>query len=211
LRHGPHNERVSIEISQGQFADGMLADILLAIAMTVIATTVIYLVFVTLIRVLGTRTMANLSTFDFACMVAVGAVVGRTAVLARPNLLTGVVALVTLFCLQGTFGFIRARERGNRWVNPRPIVLARDGVIDHEALRRVHLVEDELRFAVRRAGLPGLAAVGLVVLESNGSISVIRAAHREPWLEADLDGALAPVVDPVREPALSDQAGTPQG
>jgi uncharacterized membrane protein YcaP (DUF421 family) len=191
---------VSSEFSQGQFASGMLADVLLAIAMTILATTIIYLVFVTLVRVLGTRTMANLSTFDFACMIAVGAVIGRTAVLAKPNLLTGVVALITLFCLQGTLGFIRARERGNRWVNPRPVVLARDGIVDHDALRRVHLVEDELRFAVRRAGLPGLSAVGLAVLESNGSISVIRAGQREAWLEADLS-----------ERAASDQTGTPQG
>jgi uncharacterized membrane protein YcaP (DUF421 family) len=204
------NAQVRIEFSQGQFSTGFWADVLLAILMTIVATSVIYLVFVTLIRVLGTRTLANLSTFDFACMVAVGAVVGRTAVLAKPNLLTGVVALMTLFALQGTFGFIRARERGNRWVNPRPVVLARDGVVLHDALRRVHLVEDELRFAVRRAGLPGLAAVGLVVLESNGSISVIRAAHREAWLEADLPST--PVADlAVADSGVSDEAGTPEG
>lgn len=177
------------EFSQGQFSSDLLTDVLLTIIVTIGATTAIYLTFVLLIRVLGTRTLANLSTFDFACMVAVGAVVGRTAVLAHPNLLTGVVALITLFALQGTLGYIRARERGNRWVNQPPVVLARDGVIDHDALRRVHLVEDELRFAVRRAGLPGLAAIGLVVLESNGSISVIRAAHRDEWLEGDLPGA----------------------
>lgn len=179
------------EISQGQFSSDLVTDVLLTIVVTIGATTAIYLTFVLLIRVLGTRTLANLSTFDFACMVAVGAVIGRTAVLAHPNLLTGVVALITLFALQGTLGFIRARERGNRWVNPRPVVLARDGVIDHDALRRVHLVEDELRFAVRRAGLPGLAAIGLVVLEANGTISVVRASHRDEWIEADLPGAQA--------------------
>jgi uncharacterized membrane protein YcaP (DUF421 family) len=174
------------ELTQHQFSAGTANDVALTVLMSVAATVVIYLALFTLVRVLGTRTLANLSTFDFACVIAVGAVVGRTAVLAHPNLLTGVVALVTLFALQGVFGFARARERGGRLVNPRPVVVVRDGVADLEAMRRVRITEDELRFAVRRAGLPGLVAVGLVVLEQNGTLSVIRAGERETWLEADL-------------------------
>lgn len=181
------------EFSNGVFSDHLWTDIGLTVLMSVAATVAIYLALFSLVRILGTRTLANLSTFDFACMVAVGAVVGRTAVLSHPNLLTGVVALITLFTLQGVFGFVRARERGSRLVNPRPVVVVRDGELDVVAMRRVRITEDELRFAVRRAGLPGLADVGLVVLEQNGTLSVVRAGEREAWLEADLSaGPAAP-------------------
>lgn len=180
------------EFSTGAFSDDLWTDIGLTIVVSVAATVVIYLVLFTLVRVLGARTLANLSTFDFACMIAVGAVVGRTAVLAHPNLLTGIVALVTLFTLQGVFGFLRARERGGHLVNPRPVVVVRDGLIDVASMRRVRITEDELRLAVRRAGLPGLAAVGLVVLEQNGTLSVVRAGEREAWLEADLSAVPEP-------------------
>lgn len=186
------------ELSQRQFSADLGTDVALVVVMTVAATVVIYLTLFSLVRVLGTRTLANLSTFDFACMVAVGAVVGRTAVLGHPNLLTGVVALVTLFALQGLFGLARARERGSRLVTPRPVVIVRDGVVDLAAMRRVRITEDELRFAVRRAGLPGLAAVGLVVLEQNGTLSVVRTGEREAWLEADLS-ADAEAVEGVGE------------
>ena len=186
------------ELSQRQFNADLGTDVALVVVMTVAATVVIYLTLFSLVRVLGTRTLANLSTFDFACMVAVGAVVGRTAVLGHPNLLTGVVALVTLFALQGLFGLARARERGSRLVTPRPVVIVRDGVVDLAAMRRVRITEDELRFAVRRAGLPGLAAVGLVVLEQNGTLSVLRTGEREAWLEADLS-ADAEAVERVPE------------
>jgi uncharacterized membrane protein YcaP (DUF421 family) len=185
------------ELTQHQFSAGVGSDIALTVLMSVIATVVIYLALFTLVRVLGTRTLANLSTFDFACVIAVGAVVGRTAVLSRPNLLTGVVALLTLFALQGLFGWVRSRERGGRLITPRPVVVVRDGVVDADAMRRVRITEDELRFAVRRAGLPGLAAVGLVVLEQNGTLSVVRAGEREAWLEADLSAA--ELVEGVRE------------
>lgn len=174
------------ELGTGQFSTDLPTDVLFTVLVTIGATVVIYLTLFSLVRVLGARTLANLSTFDFACMVAVGAVVGRTAVLAHPNLLSGIVALVTLFALQGTFGFARARTRGARLVSPRPRVLVRDGAVDVAVLRRSRITEDEMRFAVRRAGLPGLAAVGLMVLEANGTLSVVRAGEREAWLEADL-------------------------
>jgi uncharacterized membrane protein YcaP (DUF421 family) len=177
---------MTTELGTGQFSSDLLTDVAFTILVTIAATVVIYLTLFSLVRVLGARTLANLSTFDFACMVAVGAVVGRTAVLAQPNLLSGVVALITLFALQGAFGIARARKRGGRLVTPRPVVVVRDGSLDTEALRRVRITEDELRFAVRRAGLPGLAGAGLVVLESNGTLSVVRAGERETWLEADL-------------------------
>lgn len=174
------------ELGTGQFSTDLLTDVLFTVLVTIGVTVVIYLALFSLVRVLGARTLANLSTFDFACMVAVGAVVGRTAVLAHPNLLSGIVALVTLFALQGTFGFARARKRGARLVSPRPRVLVRDGAVDAAVLRRSRITEDEMRFAVRRAGLPGLSAVGLMVLEANGTLSVVRAGEREAWLEADL-------------------------
>lgn len=181
------------EFSSGVFSHHLWTDVALTVLMSIVATVVIYLALFTLVRVLGTRTLANLSTFDFACVIAVGAVVGRTAVLGHPNLLTGVVALVTLFALQGLFGWARARERSGRLVTPRPVVIVRDGAVDVEAMRRVRITEDELRFAVRRAGLPGLAAVGLVVLEQNGTLSVVRGGEREAWLEADLTASAAEV------------------
>jgi uncharacterized membrane protein YcaP (DUF421 family) len=193
------------ELSNGVFSNHFWTDIGLTVLMSIIATVVIYVALFTLVRVLGTRTLANLSTFDFACVIAVGAVVGRTAVLGHPNLLTGVVALVTLFALQGIFGWARGRERGGRVINPKPIVVVRDGALDADAMRRARLTEDELRFAVRRAGLPGLTAVGLVVLEQNGTLSVVRAGEREEWLEADLMAGFAgsasagEVVEGVRE------------
>lgn len=184
------------EFSTGVFSDHLWTDIGLTVLTSVAATVVIYLALFSLVRVLGARTLANLSTFDFACMIAVGAVVGRTAVLSHPNLLTGIVALITLFSLQGVFGFARSRERGSRLVNPRPVVVVRDGAIDPAAMRRVRITEDEVRFAVRRAGLPGLAGVGLMVLEQNGTLSVVRAGEREAWLEADLTGGPERLLNP---------------
>ena len=54
----------------------------------------------------------------------------------------------------------------------------RDGVIDEGALRRQRVTVGELRQAVRSSGVGGLDQVAAVVLESDGTLSVITTAQR---------------------------------
>ena len=51
--------------------------------------------------------------------------------------------------------------------------MLRDGRPLHEALRRQRLTESELRQGVRAAGVGGLDQVALVVLETDGTLSVL--------------------------------------
>ncbi|MBD8871070.1 DUF421 domain-containing protein [Nocardioides donggukensis] len=160
-------------------------------AVTVVVTTVcIYLTFIVLVRLLGSRSLTVMSSFDFACVVAFGAVLGRTALLAEPTLAIGVVALTTFFGMQGLLGLVSQHRRLDRLVNRAPLLLVRDGGLLHANMRRAHVAEDEVRQAVRRAGLHTLRDVGYAVLERNGTVSVIRAGARvDPWLLADVGTA----------------------
>ena len=160
---------------------------------TVVMSTVgIYLVFIALLRVSGPRSLTGTSSFDVACVVAFGAVIGRTPLLAEPTLLVGALALTTFFVLQGTLGWLRRFSSVDRLVNGAgPIVLVRDGVMQSERLRSTHVTEDDLRQALRHAGLRSLKTAAYVVLERNGTLSVIAAGQSlDPWLVADLDSSL---------------------
>lgn len=162
-------------------------------AVTVVLSTVsIYLVFLTLVRLTGPRSLTGTSSFDVACVVAFGAIIGRTPLLAAPTLMIGVLALATFFVLQGTLGWLRRFPSIDRLVNGAgPIVLVRDGVMQAERLRSAHVTEDDLRQALRRGGVPSLEEAAYVVLERNGTISVIAAGRPpDPWLVADLDSSI---------------------
>ena len=54
------------------------------------------------------------------------------------------------------------------------VVLIRDGVVDHAALRRVNLHESELKSRLRSKGIRSFSQVGVAYLEMDGSISVLR-------------------------------------
>ncbi len=159
-------------------------------AETVVATTaLIYLVFIVLVRITGQRSLSSMSSFDFAGVVAFGAVLGRTALLENFNLMSAVLALLTLFAMQSLLGFLRRNVVIDRLVNPPPIVLVADGRMLRRNMRHVHVVESEIRQAVRRAGLPGLEGVQLVVMERNGSLSLVARGHTvDPWLLSDVAG-----------------------
>lgn len=152
-----------------------------------VATTAIYVTFMVLVRLVGQRSLASMSSFDFACVVALGAVLGRTALLERPTLGAGVVALVTFIVLQGLLGVLRRDRRFDRWINRAPVLLVHEGRLLGHNMDRAHVVEDEIRQKLRLAGVRRLDEVQCVVLERNGAVSVVRrGADVDPWLFTDV-------------------------
>lgn len=158
-------------------------------ATVVVATTGIYLAFVVLVRLLGQRSLTSMSSFDFACVVAFGAVLGRTALLTDPTLAIGTIALATFLLLQRLLGLVRQHPGVDHLVNRSPELLVVDGELLPGQLRKMHVVESEIRQALRRAGVHRLEDVRCVVLERNGALSVVRSDEPvDPWLLADVRG-----------------------
>ncbi len=156
----------------------------------VIATVGIYLTFIALVRLAGQRSLASMSSFDFGCAVALGAVMGRTVLLATPTLASGVVALAALFAIQGALGALRRHRPADRLLNRPPVLLMAADRMLHQNLRRAHVTPDELRQRLRLAGITRLDQVRCAVLERNGTISVLRRdGDLDPQLVADVPGA----------------------
>ena len=65
-----------------------------AVAGVVITTIGMYFALIVLVRIAGQRSLTSMSSFDLGCVIALGAVVGRTSLLLKPTLLTGLIALV---------------------------------------------------------------------------------------------------------------------
>ncbi|GEL23704.1 hypothetical protein PSU4_26580 [Pseudonocardia sulfidoxydans NBRC 16205] len=166
----------------------------------VLATIGICLTLLLLVRMSGARSLTTMSGADVACVIALGAVVGRTTLLATPTLASGVIALVVLFGLQRLLAGAERRPRWARLLSRPPLVLMSGGEIDESALRRARLSHDDLRQRLRLAGVTHRNQVGLVVLERTGQISVLRGGAPEDWLVADVDLAPAGSDHGPREP-----------
>lgn len=156
-------------------------------ATVVLATVVMYLAFVALVALAGRSVLSARTPVELGCVAAAGAVVGRTSLLTAPTVSQGLIALVVLFAAQRTLRLLRRIPVIDRAINDRPVVLVRDGIVDELVSRRCRVSADDLRQAVRQAGHRRLSQVGLVVLERNGSLSVMCAADNfDPWLLDDM-------------------------
>ncbi len=127
-----------------------------------------------LVRVLGQRTLASLSSFDLAAIIALGAVIGRAILGDTPTLFAGLLGLATLLILQAVTGQVRRFRRAARVVNSPAVVLMAGDELLLDNMARSHVVADEVYSKLRLAGVRNRSEVACVIMEPTGQISVLR-------------------------------------
>ena len=138
--------------------------------------TAAYVSLVVVLRVVGKRALAKLNAFDLVVTVAIGSILATILLSSDVSWAEGVLALALLAVLQLAVTWTSSRWPTTRKaVSSEPTLVLRDGHPIEEAMREQRLTAGELRQAVRSTGLGDLSAVGAVVLESDGTLSVIPA------------------------------------
>lgn len=133
-----------------------------------------YLTLVVVLRISGKRTLGQLNAFDFIVTVALGSTLATILLSSDVAFAEGVAALALLALLQLIVAFASSRsERLRDAVTASPTLVVWDGEIDRRALERNRLAESEILQAIRGSGSGGIDEVGAVVLETNGTLSVI--------------------------------------
>jgi uncharacterized membrane protein YcaP (DUF421 family) len=127
-----------------------------------------------LLRATGKRTLSKMNAFDLIVTVALGSTLATVLLDSAVPLVEGLTALALLIVLQFmiTWGSVRSNLlRG--LVKSEPTLLVRDGECLQGAMNRARVTRDELDAALRQHGLSEMRAVKLVVLETDGSLSVV--------------------------------------
>lgn len=133
-----------------------------------------YATLLLVLRVSGKRTLSQLNAFDFVVTVSLGSTLATLLLSSDTSWSEGVLALALLAGLQFVVAWISAHVS---WVRPiitaRPATLLLDGELRHGQMLRSRMSEAEVRQAVRMQGIGDLSTVSAVVLETNGTLSVI--------------------------------------
>lgn len=138
-----------------------------------------YATLLVLLRVSGKRTLAKLNAFDLVVTVALGSTLATILLSSDVSLSEGVAALVLLVTAQLAVAWSSVRVAGvRRLVKAEPTLLVHEGRILEDRLRRQRVVVEEVRQAVRASGVGDLSLVAAVVLETDGSMSVITTSQR---------------------------------
>lgn len=136
----------------------------------------VYLTVIALTRLAGPRSLAKMSSFDFAATVAVGSTVASVAVASVP-LAAGALALGMLFGLQYLVATLRRKNLLYGLVDNRPLLVMADGQVLEGNLRHARLSRSELWAQLRQSGVHSRGQVRAVVMETNGDLSVLRTGE----------------------------------
>jgi uncharacterized membrane protein YcaP (DUF421 family) len=153
-----------------------------------------YLLLILSLRVSGKRTLSKLNAFDFVVTVAIGSVLATILLSTEVSLAEGAAAFVVLVGGQFVVAFLSVRlATVRRLVKSTPTLLVTDGEVLDDRLRRHRVTDGEVRQAMRASGVGGFDQVAAVVLETDGTLSVI------PHSRMGRGDALGDVRAPERE------------
>lgn len=141
---------------------------------TLLVGTAAYVTLIAVLRISGKRTLAKLSAFDLVITVTVGSTLATILLNADVSFAEGVAALSLLAALQFVAAILSSRLRvGRAIVTSQPTLLLSGGRFRSEALRRQRVSAGDVRQAFRPSGYGDIGRIAAVVLESDGSLSVI--------------------------------------
>jgi uncharacterized membrane protein YcaP (DUF421 family) len=135
-----------------------------------------YVALILLLRISGKRTLAKLSAFDFVVTIALGSTLATVLLSSTVSLAEGVTALGLLVGLQYVVAWLSVRSRRvEGLVQSEPTLVYRNGFL-RGAMRRERIAPDALRQAARSEGHADLGSVAAIVLEADGTLSVLGEA-----------------------------------
>ena len=145
---------------------------------TLIIGTLAYLIVIVLMRVSGKRTLSKWNAFDFIVTVAFGSILGSTILSKDTSLLQGITGFAVLVFLQFLITWLSVRSKEvQEFIKAKPTLLLYRGQMNYDALKQQRVTESEILGSIRTNGIAAIEDVEAVVLETDGSFSVIKESR----------------------------------
>jgi uncharacterized membrane protein YcaP (DUF421 family) len=136
----------------------------------------VYVLVMLLVRLSGKRAVGQFTPFDLVLLILIGNAV-QNGMNGGDNSLTGAVILaVCLIALNYGVAFVAARSpRARTFIEGKAVVLARDGKVFRDVLKRELVSNADFLEAMRETGCSEIEKIRVATLETNGHISIVLA------------------------------------
>jgi uncharacterized membrane protein YcaP (DUF421 family) len=139
-----------------------------------IVAIVAYIALIVLLQVFGKRTLATMTAFDFVVTVAIGSILANILLSRDTVIMEGMTAFAALIGIQYVISAFSSRFRQfETYVKSGPRLLLYQGQFLNDAMQDERVTEADVLFAIRQRGKGSVENIEAVILEANGSISVV--------------------------------------
>jgi len=147
----------------------------MGIVRVLVVGTCAYIALIILLRTAGKRTLSKMNAFDMVITVAFGSTLASVLLSKDVPLAEGVLGFALLVILQFIVTWSSVRSRAiSRAVKSTPTLLVYVGEFQWQAMKAERVNQDELLAAIRSQGISRVEEVAAVVLETDGSFSVLQ-------------------------------------
>jgi uncharacterized membrane protein YcaP (DUF421 family) len=153
----------------------MFFDGWMGLVRTAVVGVAAYVALILILRISGKRTLSKMNAFDFIVTVALGSTLATILLSKGTALAEGALALALLVFLQFLITWLSVRSRTiSRLVKSEPRLALYRGEFLRDAMKRERITEEEIWQAMRSQGVSALDEVEAVVLETDGTFSVMK-------------------------------------
>jgi uncharacterized membrane protein YcaP (DUF421 family) len=142
---------------------------------TIIRAFVIYVIMLVLFRIVGTRTLSQVTTFDLVLLLFISEAIQQALVDNDNSMTNAVLLVITLLGMNVALSLVKQRSKGfERLIDGTPVVLVENGTVHRARLEKDRVEETDILEAARLAhGIERMDQVKYAVLEKSGEVSVV--------------------------------------
>lgn len=146
-----------------------------------------YFALITLTSLLGKTQLSQITAFDFISALVIGELVGNALFDDNIGILEILFAITIWGLLVYATDIITQKFRRTRkMLEGSPSILVHNGTIDFKALKKNHLNLNQLQHLLRQKDVFSIRDCAYAILETDGSVSVLKVPDKENVTKEDL-------------------------
>ena len=142
---------------------------------SVLRAIAVYILLLVILRLAGSRTMAQITTFDFILMLIISEAVQQAMINDDNSMVNAFLIVITLVGMNVLMSLLKQRSnRVERLLDGTPLLLIERGKIHSDRLQRERVDEADVLEAARELqGVSTLDEIEYAVLEKNGQVTIV--------------------------------------
>lgn len=152
-----------------------------------VRTVILYLVVLFAIRIMGKSELSKMSPFQLVIVFMIAELAAIPIESSTASLVNGATGIFALMFLQVLISIISIKsEKFKNFISGKPSILIENGEINEKELRSLRISLNDLMEQLRIGNAPSLSDVEHAVMESNGELSIILKAPKQPLTPSDM-------------------------
>lgn len=150
------------------------------LAEVILRSIVMFLIILFSLRILGKRSVTQLSVFELGVIIGLGSAAGDPMFYKDVGLLPGIVVFAVVISMYRFLTFLINRgEKMEKALEGEPVYLVEEGKFLIENFKKEAIASDEFFSQLRNHNVTHLGQVRHAIIETNGSISLVYYADEE--------------------------------